>query len=107
MPTGGSLTISIHEEDVARAHSTTGSQRCAVIEVVDTGVGIPSENLERVFEPFFTTKGVGEGTGLGLSVTHGIVEGHGGWMTAKSTVGEGTTFTIYLPIAAAPTDGPR
>lgn len=69
------------------------------LRVRDAGAGIPEENLGRVFEPFFTTKDVGEGTGLGLSVSQGIVEEHGGSIDVASTVGVGTTFTVYLPIA--------
>lgn len=97
MPDGGRLTITIREEVSAKPDASSASEPCGVIEVVDTGVGITPENLVRIFEPFFTTKGVGEGTGLGLSVTHGIVEGHGGWMTATSRVGKGTRFTVFLP----------
>ena len=58
---------------------------------------IAEEHLGRIFEPFFTTKGVAEGTGLRLSVTHGIIEDHDGWTTATSEVGKGSTFTLYLP----------
>ncbi len=65
----------------------------------DTGVGIPSENLTRIFDPFFTTKEVGKGTGLGLSISYGIVEQHGGTIEVKSQVGEGSTFTVHLPVA--------
>jgi CheY-like chemotaxis protein len=71
-----------------------------VIEVRDTGVGIPEENLERVFEPFFTTKPVGVGTGLGLSICHGIVSGFGGRMSVESRVSQGSTFRVILPAAA-------
>jgi signal transduction histidine kinase len=98
MPRGGPLTIAVREDEVAAATSPERPQRCAVVEVIDTGIGIAPEYLDRIFEPFFTTKGVGEGTGLGLSVTHGIVEDHGGWMTAKSSPGKGTRFTVYLPV---------
>ena len=70
-----------------------------VTEVVDTGVGMADETLQRVFEPFFTTKPAGEGTGLGLSVSYGIVEAHGGTITVESAEGKGTTFRILLPIA--------
>ncbi len=96
MPKGGELTITIREDTIAR-ETNAEPEACAVIEVSDTGIGIAPEHLGRIFEPFFTTKGVGEGTGLGLSVTHGIVEDHGGWMTASSRLGEGTRFTVYLP----------
>jgi signal transduction histidine kinase len=97
MPKGGELTISIREENAAPSHAPLHLQRCAVIDVADTGIGIPPENLDRIFEPFFTTKSVGEGTGLGLSVTHGIVEDHAGWMRAESTPQKGTRFTVFLP----------
>jgi PAS domain S-box-containing protein len=68
-----------------------------VVEFTDTGEGIPEENLPRIFDPFFTTKDIGKGTGLGLAMSYGIVEGHGGKIGVKSRVGEGTTFTIELP----------
>ncbi len=68
------------------------------IEIRDTGKGIPPENLSRVFEPFFTTKPVGKGTGLGLSLSHGIIRKHHGTLDVESTVGEGTSFRITLPI---------
>ena len=70
---------------------------CLVLRVRDEGVGIPPDELEKVFEPFFTTKEVGEGTGHGLAVTHGIVGDHGGWITAESAPGAGSTFVIHLP----------
>jgi len=67
------------------------------VRVRDRGEGIAPENLAHVFEPFFTTKDVGTGTGLGLSVTYGIVSDHGGWMTVESQPGMGTTFALFLP----------
>jgi PAS domain S-box-containing protein len=67
--------------------------------VSDTGSGIPPHVLDRMFDPFFTTKGVGEGTGLGLSLVHGLVTDLGGAIDVRTTVGSGTTFTIWLPIA--------
>ncbi len=68
-----------------------------VLEISDNGCGIPEEILHKIFDPFFTTKGVGEGTGLGLSVVHGIVKKHGGTVTVNSRVGSGTIFCVILP----------
>ena len=86
MPEGGTLTLSAHNEG--------GS---VLMEVSDTGVGIPPENLPKIFDPFFTTKEVGRGTGLGLAVCYGIVTEHSGQISVKSTVGRGTTFTVTFP----------
>ena len=74
------------------------------ISIRDTGCGISEENLQKIFDPFFTTKGVGRGTGLGLSVSHGTIEAHGGSIEVDSTVGEGTEFRIYLPLNGAAAD---
>jgi len=68
-----------------------------ILEFTDTGEGISEENLTRIFDPFFTTKEVGKGTGLGLATSYGIIEDHGGKISVRSKVGEGTTFTIELP----------
>jgi PAS domain S-box-containing protein len=87
MPEGGTLTF--------RAFSQTNR---VVVEVEDTGVGIPLEDLSKIFEPFFTTKEVGKGTGLGLSVCYGIITEHGGRVSVRSNVGKGTVFSIFLPI---------
>ncbi len=70
-----------------------------IVEISDTGKGIPPEVLPRIFDPFFTTKEVGDGTGLGLNIAYKIVKKHGGRIDVKSEVGKGTTFTIRLPIA--------
>ena len=70
------------------------------ITIEDDGCGIPSENLSHIFDPFFSTKEIGYGTGLGLSVAHGIVERHGGTITVKSILGEGSVFTINLPLGS-------
>ncbi len=67
------------------------------LTVSDTGTGIDSKNIDKIFDPFFTTKGVGKGTGMGLSVVHGIIKDHGGAITVSSKLGEGTTFTVLLP----------
>lgn len=86
MPDGGTLRASVSQADQAVA-----------IAIQDTGIGIAPENLSRVFDPFFTTKKDGEGTGLGLSVSYGIIARHRGRMEVESQVGDGTTFTILLP----------
>lgn len=68
------------------------------ISVSDTGKGIPPELVSRIFDPFFTTKPVGKGTGLGLSVSYGIVDKHGGYIDVRSAPGQGSTFTVWLPV---------
>jgi two-component system, NtrC family, sensor kinase len=98
MPKGGSLTIHSCEEVVSPPVGATDSPGCyACLHVEDTGTGMTSEQLRHAFEPFFTTKDVGSGTGLGLSVAHGIVRDHGGWIAATSTPDKGSRFSIYLP----------
>jgi signal transduction histidine kinase len=69
-----------------------------VVEVSDTGTGMTDETLQRAFEPFFTTKPAGDGTGLGLSVSYGIIEAHGGIITVDSAPGRGASFRIVLPV---------
>jgi signal transduction histidine kinase len=102
MPTGGRLSLLVSEvildEEFCRNHPTLTPGVHARLTISDTGTGIPPEVLPRVFEPFFTTKPLGEGTGLGLSVVHGIIGEHQGVITVRSSVGVGTTFEIYLPI---------
>jgi PAS domain S-box-containing protein len=73
----------------------------ARLTIQDTGCGMPPETVQRVFDPFFTTKPAGEGTGLGLSVVHGIVQNHHGVVTVESTVGEGTSFHLYFSVVSA------
>ena len=71
------------------------------LTVKDTGHGIDARIIDSIFDPFFTTKKLGEGTGLGLSVVHGIVKGHGGAITVESMVDGGTAFTVLIPAIAA------
>jgi two-component system NtrC family sensor kinase len=94
MPDGGQLTISIRHDR---------SKNCIVTDIADTGHGIDEAHMPKIFDPFFTTKDGSEdgtgGTGLGLSVSYGIIQNHGGRIRVKSEVGIGTTFTIELPIS--------
>lgn len=97
MPNGGELTITT---SVAKGLRIDNAMRDAVkIDISDTGIGIPRENLGRLFTPFFTTKEKGKGVGLGLSVVHGIIERHHGKIEIQSDLGAGTTFSIFLGIA--------
>ena len=88
MPSGGWLSVSTRID---------GDR--AVAEIADTGSGIPSAHLARIYDPFFTTKAIGRGTGLGLSITYGIVQEHAGSISCDSQVGQGTRFSIRLPLA--------
>jgi CheY-like chemotaxis protein len=90
---GGILEVSMDDETI---DGKAGEY--IEIKVSDTGMGISNEDIHTIFEPYFTTKPVGEGTGMGLAVVHGIVESYGGQITVDSTMGKGTTFFIYLPI---------
>ncbi len=90
MSTGGTLTL-----------KTKATENSVEIAVQDTGMGVPKESLKKVFDPFFTTKPVGQGTGLGLSLSYTIVQRHGGTIALSSRVNEGTTVTIWFPVGAA------
>ncbi|MCH7477122.1 MAG: GHKL domain-containing protein, partial [SAR324 cluster bacterium] len=80
--------------------STEMENNHVVVKIKDDGRGIPPEQLSHIFEPFYTTKKIGEGTGLGLSVSYNIIQKHHGTMEVKSEVGKGTEFTIRLPVSA-------
>lgn len=90
---GGSITVTTN---IGISTSKPGQEGIEIL-CTDTGCGIPPENLNRLFDPFFTTKDVGHGTGLGLSVSYGIVERHGGTIWVQSKVGKGSTFKVWLP----------
>ena len=85
----------------ARIHPELRPGTYACLTIADSGEGIPHELLNKIFEPYFTTKDSGQGTGIGLATTHGIVRSHGGVITAASQVGEGSVFKVYLPRAQA------
>jgi two-component system cell cycle sensor histidine kinase/response regulator CckA len=101
MPDGGCVTIRTRNlserESLKHADQGVAAGEYVLIEVEDTGVGMPEEIKAKIFEPFFSTKEVGKGTGLGLSTAYGIVKQTGGYIFADSEVGKGTTFRIYLP----------
>ncbi|OIQ98882.1 blue-light-activated protein [mine drainage metagenome] len=105
MAAGGTLSLAaenvVFDEHYAAMNPEAEAGPYVILEVVDTGVGIPADNLEKIFDPFFTTKEPGVGTGLGLSTVHGIVKGHGGFVQVRSQVGEGTLFKVYLPAIPA------
>lgn len=95
----GTITVRTRLHSPAAAANGGAHKAPAVeISIIDTGSGIPAQNLQRIFDPFFTSKAVGKGTGLGLSVSHGIVRSHGGTIEVESMLGEGSTFRIILPI---------
>jgi len=92
MPEGGILTLRTKSEP----------DKTVAVEVQDTGLGIPEENLRKLFTPFFTTKPIGKGTGLGLALAYGIIKMHRGQITVRSEIGLGSTFSIHLPVRLPP-----
>ncbi len=101
MPDGGNLRIGLDVAivtDDALAHECP-SGRYVTVRVEDTGIGMDPQTLERAFEPFYTTKPEGQGTGLGLATSHGIVRDHGGFIQLFSQPGAGSTFVLHLPLS--------
>lgn len=99
MPQGGTIKIGVdrrHAQPPADHPGEEGTYLC--ISVADQGEGIAPEIRDKIFEPFFTTKPVGQGTGLGLAVSYGIVREHGGWIDIDSSIGKGSCFYVYLPL---------
>jgi signal transduction histidine kinase len=90
MPNGGQLCV-----------NTGLSDGQVQVIFTDTGVGIAPAHLDRIFDPFFTTMPVGQGIGLGLSISYAIIQQHGGRITVKSQIGEGSTFIVWLPMAGS------
>jgi len=106
---GGVLEVGISDVELDAAflgpYPGTSPGAYVVMTVGDTGVGIRREILNRIFDPFFTTRSTGEGTGMGLSVVHGIVRTHGGFVTVRSEPGAGSEFSVYLPAASTVPEG--
>jgi signal transduction histidine kinase len=96
-PRDAEVSVRVSAREIATPPAVRPPGRYAELEVVDRGTGIPLDELPAIFDPFFTTKPVGEGTGLGLAVVHGIVEEHGGWVQVASEPGRGSRFTMSLP----------
>jgi len=109
MPSGGTLRLGAEncrlDQEAASKFDGAAAGNWLVLHIEDTGAGIPDENLSHIWEPFFTTKDSGKGTGLGLSTVRGIVESHQGFISLKTTPGQGTTFRVYLPATEIPVNG--
>lgn len=109
MPNGGNLSLSASNQRIdsqyAAMHPDAQPGIYVVLEVADTGMGMPPEVQEKIFEPFFTTKELGKGTGLGLSTTLAIVRSHAGFINVESIPGKGTKFRVYLPAELEDGDG--
>ncbi len=106
MPEGGTVRIETSNltlsEPFSRDRAAVAPGEYVLVQVHDTGAGIPADRLPKIFEPFFTTKRAGEGTGLGLSTVYGIVKQSGGFIFVDSVVGEGTVFSLYFPALLQP-----
>jgi len=102
MPSGGRLYIkteNLHQSELEEEPFLLLPGNCVKISIADSGTGMDKKILERIFDPFFTTKGLGQGTGLGLSSAYGIIKNHGGYIVAQSQLGQGSSFTICLPVS--------
>ena len=112
MPSGGRLRITTDQREILDrrgGNASTGQPNLkpghySVITVADTGCGMPAKVIDRVFDPFFTTKEVGKGTGMGLAMVFGTLQNHEGTVTVESSEGQGSTFRIWLPVAAQATN---
>jgi CheY-like chemotaxis protein/two-component sensor histidine kinase len=104
MPRGGTLTIETEntslDADYCKTHLEAQEGNYVMVTVSDTGVGMDRNTAKHIFDPFFTTKDPGQGTGLGLAIVYGVIKNHGGNILCYSEPGMGTTFRIYLPVAA-------
>lgn len=100
MPKGGTLTLTsrcVPLDQLSKRFPQANARQYVELTVSDTGIGMDKQTLSRIFEPFFTTKGVGQGTGLGLAVVHGVLGAHNGFIDVESHPGKGSTFRLYLP----------
>jgi two-component system, NtrC family, sensor kinase len=103
MPHGGTVNVSIGRESTRPPWQVEDrDSQYLYIRIKDQGEGIDPEHLPHIFEPFYTTKGVGDGTGLGLSVSYGIIEEHRGWIAVESRVDRGSVFSVFVPVQEAP-----
>jgi PAS domain S-box-containing protein len=102
MPDGGIIVVTLKniefDKDTATQYADLSLGRYVSLTVSDTGHGISKEEIDRIYDPYFTTKEVGKGTGMGLAVVHGIVNGHNGKIIVESEIGKGTNFTIFFPV---------
>ena len=105
---GGTLTVTVAARDRSSTERSDGATaRVLQLKVKDTGHGMSGATRERIFEPFFTTREVGQGSGFGLSIVHGIVASMGGTISVVSAVGVGSEFTIVLPALMTATSAPQ